>query len=64
MDKDAATMTRPEVHAVYVLLPANKAPLGVVEQPDGGYAFGAPARAAPTAAGGGAYAPPTIQHQR
>lgn len=41
MDRDAAAVTRPEVHAVYVLLPANKAPHGVVEQPDGGYAYGA-----------------------
>jgi hypothetical protein len=39
MDRDSHTMTRPEVHAVYVLLPSNKAPMGVVEQPDGGYAF-------------------------
>jgi hypothetical protein len=39
MDRDAHTMTRPEVHEVYVLLPSNKAPMGVVEQPDGSYAF-------------------------
>lgn len=39
MDKDRHTMTRPDVHQVYVLLPSNKAPMGVVEQPDGSYAF-------------------------
>lgn len=32
-------MTRPDVFAVYVQLPSNKAPMGVVEQPDGSYAF-------------------------
>jgi hypothetical protein len=39
MDKDQHVMTRPDVHEVYVLLPSNKAPMGVVEQPDGSYAF-------------------------
>lgn len=39
MDKDQHTMTRPDVHQVYTLLPSNKAPMGVVEQPDGSYAF-------------------------
>lgn len=40
MDRDARTCTRLEVHEVYSLLPSNKAPMGVVEQPDGDYAFG------------------------
>lgn len=40
MDRDAQACTRLEVHEVYALLPSNKAPLGVVEQPDGNYAFG------------------------
>jgi len=39
MDRDGHTVTRPEVHEVYALLPSNKAPMGVVEQPDGSYAF-------------------------
>jgi len=39
MDRDGHTVTRPEVHQVYTLLPSNKAPMGVVEQPDGSYAF-------------------------
>jgi hypothetical protein len=40
MDRDAQACTRLEVHEVYTLLPSNKAPMGVVEQPDGNYAFG------------------------
>jgi hypothetical protein len=46
MDRDAQACTRLEVHEVYTLLPSNKAPMGVVEQPDGNYAFGATAAAA------------------
>jgi hypothetical protein len=45
MDRDAQACTRLEVHEVYTLLPSNKAPMGVVEQPDGNYAFGATAAA-------------------
>lgn len=59
LDRDAHACTRIEVHEVYSLLPSNKAPGGVVENPDGNYAFGA----AP-AAGSHAYAPPQMQQQQ
>lgn len=59
MDRDAHACTRLEVHEVYSQLPSNKAPGGVVENPDGNYAFGA----ASTAGGAGShmYAPPPVQ---
>jgi hypothetical protein len=49
MDRDAHACNRLEVHEVYDLLPSNKAPGGVVEQPDGNYAFAASGQAAHSA---------------
>lgn len=40
MDRDARAVTHADVHQVYALLPCNVG--GIVEQPDGGYAYGAP----------------------
>lgn len=45
MDRDAGTVSRHDVHDVYVALPSNKAPGGVVEQPGGTFAYGAAAPA-------------------
>eukprot|EP00775_Hariotina_reticulata_P001350 gene1350-1691_t len=47
MDRDAHACSRLEVHQVYDLLPSNKAPGGVVEQPDGNYAFAAGGHSSP-----------------
>jgi hypothetical protein len=63
MDRDAHACTRLEVHEVYSLLPSNKAPGGVVENPDGNYAFGAAPASAAAAGSSHAYAPPQVQQQ-
>lgn len=76
--RDAQAVTRMEVHTVFTQLPSNKGPQypgGVVQHPDGAYAFGAtpayaqpypsPPHGAPAAPGGppgGYYAPPPVAH--
>jgi hypothetical protein len=63
MDRDASAVTRPEVFQVYMQLPSNKGPPGgVVQQPDGGWAFGAtaPPASAPLPAGGFMAPPPQV----
>ncbi|GBF94104.1 choline transporter-like [Raphidocelis subcapitata] len=52
MDRDAAAVTRSDVHAVFSTpgAPWSKGPGAVVEQPDEGYAYAAPPSAPPAAA--------------
>lgn len=62
MDRDAHACTRLEVHEVYMHLPSYKGTGTIVEQPDGGYVYGAqqqppPAAPAPYSAPYGAPAP-------
>lgn len=49
MDRDAAAVTRSDVHAVFDApgAPWIKAPGAVVQQPDAEYAYGAPAAPQP-----------------
>lgn len=56
LDRDSATISQPAVYAVFAAVPL---PGAVVEQPDGGMAYGAGQRAAPEG-GPHLYQPPAV----